>query len=339
MILSIDTPWQPNAWNDELQKAFRHPEELLTFLGLTDANADPAPQFPMLVPRNFAKRMQPTLSDPLLQQVLPQRTEQEDAPGFVKDPLNEHANGFNKAPALIQKYHGRALLLATPACAVNCRYCFRRHFPYAENRPGQHNQALLHIKSDPSISEVILSGGDPLLLSDRPFSNLIDSLNDIAHVARIRIHSRIPIVLPERANAALLETLSNSRARVILVTHANHPAELDTDTEHALACYRAAGLWLFNQAVLLRGVNDNHQVQIELAHALFEQGVLPYYLHLPDRVAGTHHFFVNLEAAQVIYRKMQAALPGYLLPKLVREEPGAQAKTPVNEIGVESPTI
>lgn len=339
MIPSIDSPWQPNAWNEELRQAFRRPAELLEYLGLTDDGVDHAPEFAMLVPRNFAKRMQPRLTDPLLHQVLPRLSEQQVHPGFVSDPLAEHAGGFSKAPGLIQKYPGRALLLATPACAVNCRYCFRRHFPYAEQRPNQQKSALAYIASDASITEIILSGGDPLLMPDRSFNDLIQALNEIPHISRIRIHSRIPIVLPERTTAAHLDALANSRASIVLVTHANHPHELNEDTHRAFACYRAAGVWLLNQAVLLKGVNNHADIQVELAHKLFTQGALPYYLHLPDRVAGTQHFYIDEESAQVIYQKMQATLPGYLVPRLVREDPGGKSKTLVNNVSHDTHTI
>jgi EF-P beta-lysylation protein EpmB len=339
MIPSIVTPWDPNAWTSALREAFRDPRALLDHLGVDDHEVDENPDFPMLVPLGFAKRMQPDRSDPLLLQVLPTQTEKCAVAGFVADPLKEHASDVNKAPALIQKYEGRALLLATSGCAINCRYCFRRHFPYDEQRPGNYDAALDHVERDTRLTEIILSGGDPLLLSDRSIADLFARLNRLGHIERIRIHSRIPIVLPERMTADLLETFARSRADVVVVTHANHAQELDGDTHRALECLKSANVWLLNQAVLLKNVNATPGAQIALAHALFKQGVLPYYLHLPDRVRGTHHFFVEPETAQAIYQKMQATLPGYLLPRLVREDAGAPAKTIVSEIAYDPPTI
>jgi EF-P beta-lysylation protein EpmB len=212
---------------------------------------------------------------------------------------------------------------------VNCRYCFRRHFPYQDHKPAGHGEALAVIAADASISEVILSGGDPLLLGDAQLAELLDDINAIAHVRRIRLHSRLPIVLPQRITQALLETLAASRCSVTVVVHCNHAQELDADTARAFACLRGAGVHLLNQTVLLRGVNNDVDVLCTLSETLFEQGALPYYLHMPDPVTGTAHFMVSDAQARPIYEAMRERLPGYLLPRLVREEPGEISKTPL----------
>jgi EF-P beta-lysylation protein EpmB len=261
--------------------------------------------------------------------VLPLLQEREHSAGFVADPLGEDNAllGFKRAPTLIQKYQGRVLMITTPGCAVNCRYCFRRHFPYQDHKPAGHGEALEVIAADASVTEVILSGGDPLLLGDAQLGELIDDINAIAHVKRIRLHSRLPIVLPQRVTRALLESLAASRCSITLVVHCNHAQELDVDTARAFACLREAGVHLLNQTVLLHGVNDDVDVLCELSEMLFEQGALPYYLHMPDPVTGTAHFMVSDAQAQPIYEAMRERLPGYLLPRLVREEPGEMSKT------------
>ena len=220
-------------------------------------------------------------------------------------------------------------MITTPGCAVNCRYCFRRHFPYQDHKPKGHRQALSLIRSDTSISEVILSGGDPLPLGDLAFATLINEINAIEHVKRIRVHSRLPIVLPQRVTPSLLETFQTSRCPVVLVVHCNHAQELDAQTKRAFACLRNAGARLLNQSVLLAGVNDEADLLCQLSESLFEQGVLPYYLHMPDAVSGTAHFDVSEQRATKLYERMQATLPGYLLPRLVREIPGQASKTPI----------
>ena len=334
MITPNRTPWQSDEWQKLLRGAFRQPQELLSHLDLpADALAlDQQPDFAMLVPGPFAARMSPAdPTDPLLRQVLPVLQEREQSAGFVVDPLGEDDAqlGFKRAPTLIQKYQGRVLMITTPGCAVNCRYCFRRHFPYQDHKPAGHGEALAVIAADASISEVILSGGDPLLLGDAQLAELLDDINAIAHVRRIRLHSRLPIVLPQRITQALLETLAASRCSVTVVVHCNHAQELDADTARAFACLRGAGVHLLNQTVLLRGVNNDVDVLCALSETLFEQGALPYYLHMPDPVTGTAHFMVSDAQARPIYEAMRERLPGYLLPRLVREEPGEISKTPL----------
>ena len=334
MITPNRTPWQSDEWQKLLRGAFRQPQELLSHLDLpADALAlDQQPDFAMLVPGPFAARMSPAdPTDPLLRQVLPVLQEREHSAGFAADPLGEDDAqlGFKRAPSLIQKYQGRVLMITTPGCAVNCRYCFRRHFPYQDHKPAGHGEALAVIAADASISEVILSGGDPLLLGDAQLAELLDDINAIAHVRRIRLHSRLPIVLPQRITQALLETLAASRCSVTVVVHCNHAQELDADTARAFACLRGAGVHLLNQTVLLRGVNNDVDVLCALSETLFEQGALPYYLHMPDPVTATAHFMLSDAQARPIYEAMRERLPGYLLPRLVREEPGEISKTPL----------
>ena len=289
--------------------------------------------FPLRVPRPFVARMRHgDPNDPLLRQVLPTATENEpvsvlpDGTRFSVDPLRE--KDFARAPAMIQKYRGRALLIATPACAVHCRYCFRRHFPYEDHGPDRREAALAALREDAEVKEVILSGGDPLVLTDAALGELIRRIEGIGHVQRLRIHTRLPIVLPSRVTRGLLDILVSTRLRVIVVVHANHPHELDADTARAFACLAAVrGITLLNQSVLLRGVNDAASTLCALSERLFEQGVLPYYLHMPDAVLGTHGFHVTQTRARRIHDAMGERLPGYLLPKLVREAPGKTAKT------------
>ena len=334
MITPNRTPWQPDEWQKVLRDAFRQPDSLLEYLGIPadTFNLDFQPDFALLVPEPFAARMvcgDP--ADPLLRQVLPSLQEREQVPGFVQDPLGENSSALNfqRGPALIQNYQSRVLMITTPGCAVNCRYCFRRHFPYQDHKPKDHGQALSVIRSDTSISEVILSGGDPLLLGDLAFAALINEINAIDHIKRIRVHSRLPIVLPQRVTQSLLTTLQTSRSSVVLVVHCNHAQELDAQTKRAFACLRHAGIHLLNQSVLLAGVNDESDLLCELSQALFEQGVLPYYLHMPDAVNGTAHFDVSEQRAAKLYEEMRETLPGYLLPRLVREIPGEASKTPI----------
>ena len=310
-----------------MRTAFRGPRELLDFLGLAHDKKFKAHNFKTLVTRSFAKRMQKNYEDPLLLQVLPDSREDEHTEGFVKDPLNEFSGELNSTPNLLKKYRHRALLIASNACAINCRYCFRRHFPYQNNRPNNTNQAISEIATDPSITEVILSGGDPLLIDDKNFSALLRAIEDIDHVKTIRVHTRIPIVLPSRVTEALVESLMKIRKNLVFVVHSNHPKELNWETQRAFNCLKNAGAWLLNQSVLLKGINDSAETQTELAITLFNQGVLPYYLHLPDQVEGTSHFFVDTKKAKKIYKAMQSQLPGYLLPTLVKEIPGKTSKT------------
>lgn len=265
--------------------------------------------------------------DPLLLQVLASVDETVTVAGYVVDPLDEA--GHNPLSGLIHKYHGRVLLTVTGVCAVNCRYCFRRHFPYQDNNPGRAGwqQALEYIRGDDSIAEVILSGGDPLLASDAVLGELISQLDDIPHLRTLRWHTRVPVVLPERIDASFLALLSASRLRKVMVLHCNHARELDASVFAACQALRDAGCHLLNQSVLLKGVNDCATVLAGLSERLFDCGVLPYYLHVLDKVAGAAHFDLPTQQAQAIYADLQARVPGYLLPKLAREEAGKRSKS------------
>jgi EF-P beta-lysylation protein EpmB len=269
--------------------------------------------------------------DPLLRQVLPLDAELDETPGYLPDPLGER--GARRAPQLLQKYAGRALLITTQACAVHCRYCFRREFPYAEATPeaggGRWSESLEVIAQDSSLEEVILSGGDPLSLSDARLAQLTDALARIPHVQRLRVHTRQPIVLPSRVDRGLLSWLRGIRLPVVVVLHANHAAEIDDDVRAATAALRTAGVTLLNQSVLLRGVNDEVDALQRLSVALIDAGVMPYYLHVPDRVRGTAHFDVDERVASQLVDELRARLSGYLVPRLVREIPGAVSKTPL----------
>jgi EF-P beta-lysylation protein EpmB len=322
------------TWQQLLADAISDPAELCAVLGLDPALILPAIEsakgFALRVPRGYVARMRHgDPSDPLLLQVLPLAAELEYTPGFVSDPVGDMNR--RAAPGLLHKYEGRALLVATGACAVHCRYCFRRHFPYAEESALQQGwqPALERLRSDATISEVILSGGDPWSLSDRRLQQLTDALHTMPHIRRLRIHTRYPIVLPERVDAGLLDWLRSIRLQKVVVMHANHAREIDGSVRQACARLAAVGVTLLNQSVLLTGVNDNVEALAELSEALFETQVLPYYLHVLDKVQGAAHFDTSEARALQLHRDLTARLPGYLVPKLVREIAGAPAKTAV----------
>lgn len=320
------------AWRRALAAAVTRPAELLTLLGLPDEPEAEraAASFALRVPHGFIARMRPgDRHDPLLLQVLPVAAECRPLSGFVTDPLGESAAMV--APGLLHKYQGRVLLTLTGACGIHCRYCFRRHYPYAEANPaGSHwTQALAYIAADTSIHEVILSGGDPLSLSDERLAALAADLAAIPHLKRLRIHTRLPVVLPERITPELLAWLTASRLRPILVIHANHANEIDAAVRAALREITAAGIPLLNQSVLLKGINATPEQLSALSEALFEAGALPYYLHQLDHVQGAAHFEVTDSQAQSLVAALRASLPGYLVPRLVREEAGAPGKSPL----------
>lgn len=332
---AADAPSGPRAgWQRELAEAFRDPAALCRELGLGEEVAREAARsagdFPLLVPRAFVARMRHgDRLDPLLLQVLPLAAERTETPGWVADPLEE--TRALAAPALVKKYAGRALLLATGACAVHCRYCFRREFPYVDHgvtRAGI-DAALGAIAADPSIEEVILSGGDPLLLDDERLADLLARLGAIPTVRRLRIHTRLPVVLPSRVTPELVALLGRLPVPPVIVIHANHPAEIDASVVAALRALAGGRSVLLNQAVLLAGVNDSSDVLARLSMRLLDAGVLPYYLHLPDRVAGTAHFDVSEEQALRFQARLRDTLPGYAVPRLVREVPGEASKIPV----------
>lgn len=320
-------------WQTLLKEVITDPAELLHKLEL-NSNLLPAAQraaklFPLRVTTSFVARMQKgNLYDPLLQQVLPVVAEERVNVDFSQDPLQEHV--VNPLPGLLHKYHGRVLLTITGACAINCRYCFRRHFPYTENIPGKVWQDILaYIKADTAITEVIFSGGDPLLANDQYLGKCIDDLAYIAHVNILRIHSRLPIVLPERITHDFLDRLRSTRLQTILVTHSNHANELDYSVKAAIERLHQQKIIVLNQAVLLKGVNDNVAALVNLSERLFACGILPYYLHLLDKVQGAAHFAVPEEKAKQLIAALRDRLPGYLVPKCVYEQSGASSKLPV----------
>lgn len=321
-------------WHRSLACAIRDPDELISRLGLDDALRAPAraaaERFPLLVPESYLQRMRPgDPDDPLLRQVLPAGDELQEAPGFVADPVGDAAS--KAAPGLLHKYAGRALLIATGSCAVHCRYCFRREYPYQDEprRMDDWTPALQAIEADPSLHEIILSGGDPLMLTDARLAAIIERIAAIPHVRRLRVHSRLPIVLPDRVTPDLLDVLRGTRLTPIMVVHANHPAEIVGDCCDALAALVQSGVTTLNQAVLLRGVNDDADVLAALCERLIDVGVLPYYLHQLDRVRGGQHFETGIDRGLAMIEELRERLPGYAVPRYVREVAGERSKTPL----------
>jgi EF-P beta-lysylation protein EpmB len=320
-----------SRWQQALREAIRTPAELCEALGLdpeaVTAFQPSAREFSMLVPRSFASRMRKgDPQDPLLLQVLPDPRERLDVVGFRQDPLDEEILARH---GVLRKYAGRALLIATGACPVHCRYCFRRQFPYSEQLASRQGwtQALAELRQDPDVSEVILSGGDPLTMSNGAIAELLAEIETLEQVHTLRIHSRFPIIVPERIDHDLLDLLAKTRLATVLVVHCNHANEIDASVSTALLALRDGNTLLLNQSVLLRGVNDDVGQLERLSQALFENGVLPYYLHLLDPVAGTAHFDVPQARGRELIACLRQRLPGYLVPRLVREEPGQPSKT------------
>ena len=332
--IQIAPPRSTPRWQQLWRDAVRDPAQLLGLLGLEELAARISPvataQFPLRVPRGFVARMRHgDANDPLLRQVLPLDDEERIVPGFTLDAVGDSA--ARAGAGVIRKYRGRALLVATGSCAINCRYCFRRHFPYADETAarGQWTEALAIIAADASIDEIILSGGDPLSLADGKLAELTDALKRIPHIRRLRIHTRLPVVLPERVDDGLVAWLRDLPWPVTVVVHANHANEFDDDVDAALARLRDAGCLLLNQAVLLKGVNDSVDALADLCERGHRAGVLPYYLHQLDRVSGAAHFEIGDSQALVLHRDLAARLSGYLVPKLVREVAGDPGKRPL----------
>lgn len=321
-------------WKNALAVAVRDPAELLALLELprellTQAR-EAGKSFPLRVPRGFIQQMEKgNPNDPLLRQVLPLGDELHAVENFILDPVGDLE--ASATPGLLHKYHGRVLLVTTGACAVHCRYCFRRHFPYGEENPSLANdsKALDYIRADESISEVILSGGDPLMLDDTQLATLSQTLSEIPHVQRLRIHTRLPVVLPERVDNRLLKWLQDCPLQAVMVLHINHPAEISKGLTNACQQLISAGVTLFNQSVLLRRVNDDSHTLCTLSERLFQNNVIPYYLHQLDRVHGAAHFEVSKQEAQQLLNEMRQRLPSYLVPALVQELPNARHKLPL----------
>lgn len=326
--LSVESQWQK-----ELKQSFTKPEDLLRFLNLDpehyQQDVKARKLFNMRVPKHFASLMQKSQpNDPLLLQVLPSKLEFVEEFGFVTDPLLEHDA---KQPGLLHKYKSRVLVMFKTGCAVNCRYCFRRHFPYADNSVNKSKllEVLAYLKGHEEINEVILSGGDPLMADDKAITWFVNECEQIPQLKRLRIHTRLPVVLPNRMTTELKQTLSNSRLQTVIVLHINHQNELSVQLKEACHEFKLAGITLLNQAVLLKGINDTCAEQVALSEALFDSHILPYYLHLFDKVKGASHFYLDDQKAKQIYSEMLAELPGFLVPKLVREIGGETSKTPV----------
>jgi EF-P beta-lysylation protein EpmB len=340
MIPRTVPTWQSQTWQEQLTDLVRDPLELcrLLELDITDFRAAhmglSSPEltaaqksFELRVPRSFVERMKKgDLHDPLLLQVLPQGRELLEQAGFSGDPLGE--GGAHPAPGIIQKYRGRVLLLVSSACAIHCRYCFRRHFPYADHRQsrGEWEAALQSIADDADIREVIYSGGDPLSASDKQLAWFTDQISQIPHVHTLRVHTRLPMVIPARIDEHCLAWLHQDRLKVVMVLHSNHAREFDPGVSEAIKRLRRLDITLLNQAVLLKGINDKVDTLADLSYALFNRGVMPYYLHLLDKVDGAQHFDVPEAQAIALHNELKARLPGYLVPKLAKEVPGATAK-------------
>lgn len=323
------------GWQQQLRESITDPAVLLETLGLdplrwlSGARAGHA-LFPVRVPAAYLARIRHgDPDDPLLRQVLPLTDEADKVAGFTTDPLEE-ANA-TAATGLIRKYQSRALLMVTGQCAINCRYCFRRHFPYDDHRlsPQQRRTVLDTLAASPEINEIIFSGGDPLIASDRLLAQWAEQLGALPQIRRLRIHTRLPVVIPARVDDTLLSWLEQSPLQKVMVLHVNHPNEIDHQVRESLSRLGAAGVTLLNQSVILKGVNDNSRVLAELSESLFASNVMPYYLHAFDPVAGAHHFHTSDDEAKRIVRELQATLPGFLVPRLVRELPGQMSKTPL----------
>jgi len=322
------------SWQKELANVVKDPKSLLEMLAIEPneylEHFKARKLFPVQVPRPFIARMKKgDINDPLLKQVMPLSQEFITTDGFSNDPLAEHDT---VAEGLLHKYKNRVLLIVKSGCAINCRYCFRRHFPYSDNSPNKPRwqSALDYIASHKEINEVIFSGGDPLMASDEHLTWLMSKIEAFPHVKRLRIHTRLPVVIPQRITASLIKLLTNTRLKATMVLHINHPNEINNDVMSAMSLLTDAKIPLFNQSVLLKGVNDKAKVLCQLSEDLFDIGIQPYYLHMFDKVQGVAHFDVDEQQAIALVKEMMASLPGFLMPKFVREIAGEANKTPIN---------
>ena len=347
----MQQPHRQSAWQEELSDLITCPKELWQLLQIPGQARDDSSKsrddssksrddmdlhtlqqahqlFPVRLPRSYWQRLQ-QLPDPrpLLKQFIPSQDELVEVPGYSADPLHEAE--ANQVPGLLHKYPSRVLLTVTKNCAVHCRYCFRRHFNYQDNNPGKAgwSQAMAYIKARGQIQEVIFSGGDPLSLTDAYLGFFIEELQQIDHVTTLRLHTRLPAIIPLRLNNDFLQTFAASNKQLVMVLHINHPLEIDAQLRERMQLLRANGWTLLNQAVLLAGVNDELAILEQLSNELFQAGILPYYLHLPDKILGTHHFAVAKPRALQLHQELQGLLPGYLVPHLVQELAGEQQKT------------
>lgn len=320
------------SWQQELNKGFTSPQELLDFLHIDKNNYSNTAHklFKTKVPLSFAKRMRKgDINCPLLKQVLPCDDETITHTDYELDPLQE--SKANPVPGLLHKYQSRALVTLATKCAINCRYCFRRHFDYKANQLSSKiwDNIFSYLKLNPDINELILSGGDPLLLSNRHLEKFLQALSAIQSIKTVRFHSRIPVVLPNRIDLDFLNLFNQYHFNFVMVIHSNHPQELNDEVQQSMCALKERHVFLFNQSVLLKGVNDDSEILARLSQRLFEMSVLPYYLHLLDKVQGVAHFDITQESAVQIHQELLKKLPGYLVPKLVREVPGESSKTPI----------
>ena len=339
MSLTTQLAQTTQDWQHQLRNVITSRNELLLVLGLTPDEVGLAngacEEFALKVPRSFVQRMRHgDPRDPLLLQVLSSQREMSDVQGYVRDPVGENGATIPHR-GIIHKYYGRVLLIVSGGCAVNCRYCFRRHFPYNENQNSRQEwrEALQFISADDSIEEVILSGGDPLVATDEQLQQLVAQIAAIPHVRRLRIHSRLPVVIPERVTDTLLNAITHPNLQTVVVIHCNHANEIDDAVATALTAMRHRGITLLNQSVLLADINDNLEAQLALCQRLFATGTLPYYLHLLDKVQGAAHFDVPESRARILLAEMTDRLPGYMVPKLVREIAGAGSKVGLQPSG------
>ncbi|WP_051090338.1 EF-P beta-lysylation protein EpmB [Psychromonas ossibalaenae] len=335
-IITVNNTDDLPSWQKELANAIKNPLQLLQLLDISPQSvrlSDPARKsFPMLVPRPFIRKMKKgDINDPLLKQILPVSDEELISPDYSVDPLQEHES---IVPGLLHKYKSRVLLILKSGCAVNCRYCFRRHFPYQDNNINkkQLQEIINYLKAHPEVNEVILSGGDPLMSKDDFLGYLFNELASLPQLLRLRVHTRLPVVIPVRITDELCKIIKHSRLKVVFVLHINHANEIDRDFKEAMLKLKRAGVQLLNQGVLLKGINDNSQALIALSEALFDAHILPYYLFLLDKVQGAQHFDLAEKKAQQMIQEMNSALPGYLVPKLSREIAGQKSKTVINSL-------
>ena len=333
-IITRNTPSVEQKWLNELANAVSEPRILLNTLNIDpkvwEAGFAARTLFLQRVPHSFIDRIEKgNPQDPLLLQVLPLIEEFNESIGFDADPLKEQKNAV---PGLLHKYKNRVLMIVKGGCAINCRYCFRRHFPYQNNKGGKDawKNSLKYIQKKTHIDEVILSGGDPLMAKDHELKWLIEHIAALPHVKNLRIHTRLPIVIPSRVTDGLIEIFQQTGLNVVIVTHINHGNEINDEVRFFLKKLRAANVTLLNQSVLLRGVNDSVESLKNLSHALFDAGILPYYLHLLDKVEGASHFLVSDEKARELMAGLIAEVSGYLVPRLMRELPNKKSKTPID---------
>ncbi|MDN2662742.1 EF-P beta-lysylation protein EpmB [Psychromonas sp. 14N.309.X.WAT.B.A12] len=335
-IIDVNNTADLPTWQKELANAVKNPQQLLQILEIeqetTRISELAKKQFPMLVPMPFVNKMKKgDINDPLLKQVLPIHDEELHISGYSTDPLVEQNNQHK---GLLHKYKSRVLIILKSGCAVNCRYCFRRHFPYADNsvNKSQLTNIVSYIQAHPQVNEVILSGGDPLMTKDKQLAELLDQLEALPQLTRLRIHTRLPVVIPSRITDTLTTRLQQSRLKIVMVLHINHAQEIDKPFAEAMQRCHQAGIQLLNQSVLLKDVNDDVTTLVALSEALFSVNILPYYLFLLDKVQGAAHFDLNEQKAQQLHKQMQAELPGYLVPRLSREIAGEQSKTLIHSL-------